>query len=101
MRFDFEYDPEKAAKIAEITVFRGSYDDVPSNKIVKIPEGIVEIAENAFRDFENLEEVEFPRSLRRIGASAFSGWFGCTACALSFYNFFSILSRKWLKNSLK
>ena len=53
-------------------VFAGSYEDVEENRVIEIPEGIVEIAENAFRDFENLESVRLPRSLRRISACAFS-----------------------------
>ena len=54
-------------------VYRGSYEDTPENKSILIASGIAEIAENAFRDFENLEEVTIPPSVRKIGACAFSG----------------------------
>ena len=54
-------------------VFRGSYEDTPENKSVTIEEGIVEIAENAFRDFEHLEEIIFPSTLEILSACAFSG----------------------------
>ena len=29
-------------------IFSGSYEDIPENRVVRIPEGIEEIAENAF-----------------------------------------------------
>ena len=60
-------------KIEEIIVFSGQYEDCEENSRIVIPEGIEEIAENAFRGFTHLVEVELPRSLKRISACAFGG----------------------------
>ena len=62
----FEIKKDEEIKV----VFRGSYEDTPDNKCVTIEDGIVEIAENAFRDFEHLEEVIFPPSLEILSACA-------------------------------
>jgi hypothetical protein len=40
---------------------------------VIIPEGVTDIAEGAFTGCANLTEVRFPKSLKRIGVSAFNG----------------------------
>ena len=56
----FNKDNEEELKV----VFSGSYEDTPENRVVVIEEGIEEIAENAFRDFEHLEEIILPRSLK-------------------------------------
>ena len=60
-------------KIEEIMIFSGQYEDCAENANLVIPEGIEEIGENAFRDFENIETVKLPKSLKRISACAFSG----------------------------
>ena len=72
MEFKTNLDPGRDGE-EKTVVFAGSYEDIPENRSVKIPEGIVEISENAFREFENLEEVSLPKSLRIIGPAAFSG----------------------------
>ena len=64
-------------------VFSGSYEDTPENADITIAEGIVEIAENAFRDFVNLRTVRLPKSLKRISACAFSGCKGLTRVEFS------------------
>jgi putative DeoR family transcriptional regulator (stage III sporulation protein D) len=60
-------------KIEELVIFSGSFEDIPENKDIIIPEGFEEIGENAFRDFENLETITLPKSLKKISACAFSG----------------------------
>jgi len=40
---------------------------------IVIPEGVTDIAEGAFSGCANLAEVRFPKSLKRIGVSAFNG----------------------------
>lgn len=40
---------------------------------VMLPEGLVEICDGAFRDCPNLELVDLPSTLKRIGANAFAG----------------------------
>ena len=52
---------------------RGFYSDGDDMRAVRVEEGMVEIAENAFRDCEALEEVYLPRSLTKISACAFAG----------------------------
>jgi len=54
-------------------IYRGFYEDTEETRELVIPEGYEEIAENAFRDFEFIRSVRLPRSLKKIGASAFSG----------------------------
>ena len=39
--------------------------------IVKVPDGVIEITENAFRDFKELLGITLPDSLKNIGRSAF------------------------------
>ena len=72
MEFKTNIDPGREEE-KKTVVFSGSYDDIPENRAVEIPEGIVEIAENAFREFEHLEEISLPKSLRVLGPAAFSG----------------------------
>ena len=57
----------------DTVVFSGRYGDSAENREITIPDGILEIAENAFRDFENLEVIRLPKSLKKISACAFSG----------------------------
>ena len=52
-------------------IYRGFYEDGDTMRVVRVQEGIEEIAENAFRDLEALEEVYLPKSLKRISACAF------------------------------
>ena len=40
---------------------------------VAIPEGVTEIADEAFRNCTNIKRVEIPSSVRRIGDRAFRG----------------------------
>jgi len=40
---------------------------------IKIPEGVIEIGENAFSNCKSLTEISFPSTLERIHNSAFSG----------------------------
>ena len=47
-------------KLEDVVVFSGQYEDSAENSRIEIPEGIIEIAENAFRDFENIERVDIP-----------------------------------------
>ena len=54
-------------------VISGDFRDEVGTHVVKIEDGIEEIGENAFRDFENLEELFIPSSVKRIRAAAFSG----------------------------
>ena len=54
-------------------VFSGQYEDNPALRELSIAEGVLEICENAFRDFEYLEKVTLPKSLKQISACAFSG----------------------------
>ena len=71
---DFKFtDPNASPEQPIKVVFSGSYEDTPDIKELFIEEGIEEIAENAFRDFENLEIIHFPKSLRQISACAFAG----------------------------
>ena len=60
-------------KLEDVVVFSGQYEDSEENSRIVISEGIEEIAENAFRDFDCLREVVLPRSLKRISACAFAG----------------------------
>ena len=60
-------------KIEELIVFSGQYEDCADNSRVVIPEGIEEIAENAFRGYSQLKEIVLPRSLKKISACAFAG----------------------------
>ena len=53
-------------------VFSGSYEDSEENSEITVEEGIVEIAENAFRGFKHLRKIRLPKSLRVISAAAFS-----------------------------
>ena len=65
---------EKREKnIEELVIFSGSFEDIPENKNITVPDGFEEIGENAFRDFENLESIILPKSLKKISACAFSG----------------------------
>ena len=61
---------ENEKKIEELVVFSGQCEDCSENSRVVIPEGILEIGENAFRDFSCLTEVVLPRSLKKISACA-------------------------------
>ena len=56
----------------DTVVFSGRYEDSAENREITIPDGILEIAENAFRDFENLEVIKLPKSIKKISACAFS-----------------------------
>ena len=56
-----------------LTVFDGLYTDSAEIAELTVPEGVVEICENAFRGFTHLRSVTLPRTLLRIGACAFSG----------------------------
>ena len=78
MRYNFDPTEENIKATAETVVFAGSYEDVAENADLVIPEGVLEIAENAFRDFEHLKSVKLPKSLAKISASAFSGCRGLT-----------------------
>ena len=73
---DFKFtnpSPLEDKKDEEITVvFSGSYEDSPENEVIYIKEGIVEIADNAFRGFKHLREIHFPKSLRLIPISQMS-----------------------------
>ena len=60
---DFKF-TEKGAEIApenkidlSRVVFSGQYEDTPELKELVISEGVEEICENAFRDFQHLEKV--------------------------------------------
>ena len=59
--------------VPENIIFSGRYEDTEAIKCLVIPEGIVEICDNAFRDFVHLETVELPSTLKKISACAFSG----------------------------
>ena len=75
----YGFNPEECEGLRELVdervVYRGKYDEDISGELV-IPEGIEEIAENAFRGFGSLARVVLPKSLKRISACAFSG---CTS----------------------
>ena len=60
-------------KIEDLVVFSGQYEDCAENSRVVIPEGIEEVAENAFRGYSYLKEISLPRSLKKISACAFAG----------------------------
>ena len=66
---DFKFtDPKISEEKKEeklTVVFSGSYEDTEENSEIYIEEGIVEIAENAFRNFKCLRSIHFPKSLRR------------------------------------
>ena len=42
-----------------------------ANGVVRIPDGVTEIAEGAFYDCTNLNSVQFPNTLTKIGVGAF------------------------------
>ena len=71
MKYNFnpENFDELREKLDSTVVYAGSYEDTPENADIVIEEGIEEIAECAFRDFENLRSVTLPASLRRISGS--------------------------------
>ena len=72
MRYDFNPTEENIKQTAEAVVFSGSFEDTPDIAALEIGEGVLEIAEYAFRDFENIQTVKLPKSLKKISASAFS-----------------------------
>ena len=65
-------DAEKGIDLSRV-VFSGQYEDTPAIRELVIEDGVEEICENAFRDFECIEKVVFPRSLKQISACAFAG----------------------------
>ena len=74
MDFKFTDKQDPTAPEEKIAVvFSGSYEDTPENAEIWIEEGIVEIAENAFRDFQNLRAIHFPKRLKIVSACAFAG----------------------------
>ena len=75
-------------------VYRGMYEDTPENSTVTVEEGMLEITENAFRDFEHLETVRLPRSVKKISAAAFAGVRPCGASRCS-----SVLKRYSTRHS--
>ena len=50
---------------------------------VKVPDGIIAISDNAFRDCKKLQIIDFPESLTSIGNHAFSGCESLTKVNLS------------------
>ena len=54
-------------------IFAGFYEDSGEIENLVIPEGMVEIGENAFRGFASIRSVTLPKSMKRISACAFAG----------------------------
>ena len=65
----------------DVETEKWSFEDTPEGKVllryngseksVTVPEGVVEIADEAFYNNQELEEVFFPHSLRRVGDRSF------------------------------
>ena len=72
MDFKTNIDPTTGEDKPLAVVFSGSFEDTPDVASLTIEEGIEEIAENAFREFEHLTEIYLPKSLKKISACAFS-----------------------------
>lgn len=56
--------------------------DMPAGTLLDIPNGITEIPEKFFKDYENLESVNIPQSIMSIGQSAFYGCTGLTSVTI-------------------
>ena len=54
-------------------IYAGFYEDSGEIENLIIPEGMVEIGENAFRGFTSIKSVTLPKSMKRISACAFAG----------------------------